>query len=1283
MASDFNIYNYLSNLSYINKDFNSIWEEIIDFVPKLTNKWKPGEANESDPLVVLLKELGILGDKLNYNIDKNTLEQFPDLLTQLRTAYSVFKSMGYNPSWYRSATTNLSIIYNGATPSTTQEDGSSYNSGSFKIPKFTQVSNEDHSQIYTTLEDVTFDIGVQTVRNPIIIEGTCNDFDINGNTLITSNNLDSQNRLYFVQSNVAQNGIFISDATNNFEDIVIEDYTNTSIDTIGDNNNINRGEIQVWTRVDNLYQYLSGNKIFKFGIDPTNGSAYIQFPDDASTLIGNGIYIKYILSSGSQGNIISKTIDSFLNEPKFPYFVSENGILTNRDTSLTFASDNFTLNNSITTQNGKDPETIEEMQRNYERVVGTFNTLVTLRDYENYIYNAENEIGNHIVSNVRVGDRSTDLYKSYKYVTQTNTGEIRQVTERSPLDSGESLKAWDITLYALNARDNINSYSDFKQTFNIIQNTQGIQNNIDTVKSMNHDIDDNGQNPIFVDYTLKGQIYLQRSLSATEAKEVENNIQLAIYRNFNSRELNWGEPINYQKLVETVKNSDSRIQYVAINPVEYTYNSNTGTGINDNTIKKLAIIAGVTPWTQYSDFKYYYVSTDGSKNSSVNIYPGANDGKITKIIPHSKFIDGEGKEEQNSCEIQKNETLSILVPGYRTGTSYSNYFYAVFGKKGNNDKISDYSNPVLTKIDDVEGPINGYFYTDEDGEPLNKEGFPVYKEGESKGKQIPDEAKRTIIYNNKYILLDTPYTLDKDECIAIYDTRDNAESKKYKKAAYLIDSGTTVTISSTDNKYKDNGIPSGEIVNMGSKTTISVIEPDINIVENPRATSTEDERHQITIKTNSEDLINALAAQAKNNWGGELKYTLNIGEYLLYSYYNAEENVVLEVGIIGEGNTLSFTSQPTSPASTDDYKKDGLIDNSLSDIDSEVGESASHSGIRIKSGSLKYRVNNIYSFGEGYKITLEDGTWGTGYIDGVKALSTDINSITYEYTDPNTQDKTEGKLPGLSNGDYYSYTYQLALILTPGEAQELQKNQQVVLKYSGGKPDQEITCNAESNTLIQSNVTILYSGGSGINVDENINDLKISVLSGTLADDPENGVILNSSGSYFHDLPSNKTIKIAGDDFIGGFIVPIIEENVESIKYLLINKNTSINLSNIDNPASTLQPKEKFNFTKIGPIYAFLSTAKYFDGSNDKSLVFRDGVNVEVMDSNTYFYDTLNFCPIYRPTGNELIEDPTKAESFFKPKHPLNRYVLPRLYVNDSNKTPLDELKIDDKSIRG
>ena len=46
----------ISNISFINKDFESLWTEILALIPKLTNKWVPSEANESDPLAVLLKD---------------------------------------------------------------------------------------------------------------------------------------------------------------------------------------------------------------------------------------------------------------------------------------------------------------------------------------------------------------------------------------------------------------------------------------------------------------------------------------------------------------------------------------------------------------------------------------------------------------------------------------------------------------------------------------------------------------------------------------------------------------------------------------------------------------------------------------------------------------------------------------------------------------------------------------------------------------------------------------------------------------------------------------------------------------------------------------------------------------------------------------------------------------------------------------------------------------------------------------------------------------------------
>ena len=93
----------ISNESYTNKDFNAIYPELLDIVKKLTSKWDPSISNESDPGVVLLKLNAIIGDKNNYNIDKNVLETFPVSVTQRRNAWSIFDQQGFRMKWYKSA----------------------------------------------------------------------------------------------------------------------------------------------------------------------------------------------------------------------------------------------------------------------------------------------------------------------------------------------------------------------------------------------------------------------------------------------------------------------------------------------------------------------------------------------------------------------------------------------------------------------------------------------------------------------------------------------------------------------------------------------------------------------------------------------------------------------------------------------------------------------------------------------------------------------------------------------------------------------------------------------------------------------------------------------------------------------------------------------------------------------------------------------------------------------------------------------------------------------------
>ena len=1187
---EFNIYNYLANIAYINKDFNSIWEEIINFIPKLSTKWNPGEANESDPLVVLLKELGIVEDKLNYNIDKNTLEQFPDLLTQVRTAYSVFKSMGYNPAWYRSATTKINIIYNGGIGATNSSSVSSADRGcKLTIPRFTQVSNEDFTQIYTLLENVEFKVGSQESKDALAIEGTCNDFEIGGNTLITAANLDSRNRLYFVQPNIAQNGIFIS-SNSNFDDVIIESIDNSEIS--GKTNDINDNvknssvneRIQKWTRVNNIYQYLPDNKVFRFGIDPSNGSNYIQFPDDVGELIGSGIYIKYILSSGSQGNIASKEISTLVNDP------GSLGI-----EGKTFNKSNFTINNGAATQNGKDPETIEEMQKNYERVVGTFDTLVTLRDYENYIYNAEDTIGQHVVSNVRVGDINNDLYNTQKVVTQATDGTISRMSV-----SNGKIDSFGLVLYPLKPQDNINNYSDFKRTFTAAGdgedlNTPWIANIIDStkdVKAINHQWMLR-KDPIFVDYDLGGQIYLQKSVSATEALEIQSNIYTAVYRAVNSRELTWGEGINYQKLVDVIKNADSRIQYAAIDAINY----NEVESNSELDATKSAILAGVTPWTDFSEFKFFYYPND-SADAVVTTYPDTEGKTITKIIPMPKWK-YTVENDSTKVTVQENETLSILMPGYRTEATYSNYFYAVYGEESSG------------KLAGITGDDSSSFKT------------------------IP---------------LNTPYTLPENEYICIYDTRDSAEGKKPGNATYKIGEGETVTISGSGTDVKD-GFPSGTVVNMGSKISISTIVKDINGLYN--TDNPNDPDAQIKILTNSKGLIDAFTKEK-----GPYSYTLDIGEYLLFANYNADSNVVLEVGIIGEGNTIITKNRVVQ----EDAESAGLIKVSLGET-SNAEQMNSMGGIIFKNNELSYRPNTIYSFGKDYIIDFHKDV-SSQTSPGVHPL-TGVTTIDYGKENEDTQ-----PLPSLAKGDTYLYSYQLALVLTPGNYQTLKENQTVTLEYKDGGestiPDPKSTNSGD--TIIQSNMSLIYSGGPGLSIsEEEGKNLKIITTSGIATKDSP-----NESSTYFTPL-NGKTYKVpTAEGLIAGFIVPCVVDG-EGVKYWLASTGSAI--------LTSLGSKE---VSSIGPLYAIKIGARIYKMEN-KGWEDLETKSSKWLDANLnlYLLGDSEFCPVYQPKDSELIANPKLPSSYFNPYHPFNRYVLPKLTPENTTGNPMSKLLVSNLSIRG
>lgn len=593
----------ISNKTYINKDFQTIYPELVSLVKTLTNRWNPEETNESDPLLVLLKLLAFMGDKNNYNIDKNILEAFLPSATQETSVNQLLEMNGYAKKYYQSASTIISVLY----------AGDINENKSILLKAFeTQFTDTNNSVTYTLLQDINL-LNTQVTYTGLITEGTPKDLSINGNTTIQLSNLDENYRLYFPETMVAQNRIYVKNEGSN-------DW-NTSGNS-GDG----------WSQVNNLNLYSPKSKNFKFGFDSNKNLPYIQFPDDIIELIGNGLNVKYIVTIGDGGNISRGKINAMSNPTSDTLYYYNGYEFTEDLVILTDEINNQNLLkvfNYYASTNGADPETIDEAYNNFKKTIGTFNTLVTPRDFAHWLYNyVDSETTYPIISNIQVGDRRIDTNFYQPVITYNDYGVTTDyVYVHQKSNENLRITPFDLTLYPLKR---VNTFTLYDQNGNIkqdnydetflpdIANISTLINVLQDTQSIDHtfiQVDDSNNEPYLYKcmYTLNIKVSTLDKVNEVERRIIINNIKQALFENFNSRELDYGYEIPVDEIYKVVLNSDARIKNVFLDDPILTTKAITKGGIvidSDtlyiNMIAKNVLAGKVNLYDYLDNFDFNY-----------------------------------------------------------------------------------------------------------------------------------------------------------------------------------------------------------------------------------------------------------------------------------------------------------------------------------------------------------------------------------------------------------------------------------------------------------------------------------------------------------------------------------------------------------------------------------------------------------------------------------------------------------------------------------------------------
>lgn len=1001
----------LPDNTYTNKDFQAVYEEMLEYARKLSLKWDPSQSNESDPGVVLIKELALFADKNNYNADKNLLEAFPSTVTQIGNARKLFEQLGYTMKWYRSGTSEISMKWIGDVDESLPEE--------IPIPKFTMVTDDKSNCVFTITDNKSLDVFTPTKFN--VIEGVINDYTVAGEKIITASHLDADNRLYFKEYNVAENGIFICN---------VDDY---------DEPLLNYDE---WNRVDNLLvePYTYGdtyNRIYKFGVLSDGVTCYIEFPENASSIINYGINIKYILSNGENGNIKAGILSKFYNDVE----VKD---LNNSDVFLN--QDNIMISNLSAIDNGYEPESIDDAYRNYKRTIGTFNTLVSLRDYMNSI----NTSG--LVSNSFVTDRTNDPQSTYRIVT-TDSGATKRDLYIEQVNGSPEIMPFDLKLYLLEMvdKDHITNVIDYENTFKVVENASFVEdgqentrigetvfnilNHIDSNKSIQHNfIPQKVDVPFMVinEYPVKCTIIPKHHLTTTQAEQIRNDVASALCDNLNSQKVDFGSSISYDTIYNSIIECNDLIKLVMLDDIVYT-----SYAVYYDMYKKDAN-GNPTPGYVYiqidgdmSDVQYYGKRDGNSftdpKNLPNDVPEGArclniNDGKVYIRTSNGDWdFDNFDKRTTVQDDIYAKSVLNgntqLFVKDEDFDYNYTQDTSVVGAEKAKVTSVSKIDTDVSITVN-VTGGRGSY----------------ALKENENiilRAPNLIEKETYTIGVRFQYVINDSipanaDRTLLQNESICFYWKEEDSETAEYRYAYY----GEGYTISPTfdmytsgnavenSNEYNVNSVPYipskiGLTFSGRDNYAIGYIPSGGNIRDNTSSTPksytyNEFIKDKLSGTANNLSSTKYVAIKAMNqkvlpgedglnrecywilNKKTQLKsgeyvyelfpatseqsqsYTLNSNEYFIYT--NADHS---EFEILGPGTSIK---REFYDVATENNSHPSLycnvLDSGYQSIVSNGIKSLSDYWCVLSSGqTLTLTENQIYTLGEGTELMLSAYNW--------------------------------------------------------------------------------------------------------------------------------------------------------------------------------------------------------------------------------------------------------------------------------------------------------------------
>ena len=259
-----------SSLSYTNRDIVSIRKELINTIPKLTDKWT--DFNESDLGITLIELMAGVQDMQNFYLDTQAFETYLDTAVQDKNVRALLRSMNYRIPLAKSSECKVRVVF------------VNNDIREITIPKYTSFTSSINSSVvnFVAKETITKSGSFDYIDIPVM-EGIARSVTWSKDDLTSNKNVDGDvsRRIYLGYKNVSDGSVEI----------------------------VQNGNI--WKECDDALLKYEGGRWYSVHVD-SDGQVYVLMSVNFLQLVGDGdsLDINFVTTNGINGIVDMDTIDT-------------------------------------------------------------------------------------------------------------------------------------------------------------------------------------------------------------------------------------------------------------------------------------------------------------------------------------------------------------------------------------------------------------------------------------------------------------------------------------------------------------------------------------------------------------------------------------------------------------------------------------------------------------------------------------------------------------------------------------------------------------------------------------------------------------------------------------------------------------------------------------------------------------------------------------------------------------------------------------------------------------